>query len=540
MREPPWDVRGDLTWGTTPGLLRDCARTYGDEPAVVDGDVRLGFADLERVVGETARALMASNVRAADRVAIWLPNSWEWVVAALAAHTVGAVLVPVNTRFKGSEAAAILSRSRARLLVTSGDFLGTDYPVMLRDATVGEALPDLTTVVVARGTSADSGTIGWSDFQARGHDVDDEAVSARTLALSGADLSDILFTSGTTGRPKGIMSTHSQTLRCFRDWAEIVGLRAGDRYLIVNPFFHGFGYKAGWLASLMMGCTTYPMPVLDPLTVYETVEAERITVLPGTPTLYQTMLTDPRRHKFDLSSLRLSVTGGSVVPVELIHRMRAELGFESIITGYGLTESCAISTMSRRSDPADTIAHKCGRPIPGTEVVVVDADGRRITGEPGDVIVRGYNVMKGYLDDPQATNEVIDSDGFLHTGDIGVIDELGYLSITDRKKDMFIVGGFNTFPAEIESIVLGNDAVARVSIVAVPDERLGEVAVAFVMLRPDRALSAGDLIGWCREHMANYKVPRHVLFVDTLPMNASGKVLKDALRADARQALGVP
>ncbi|HEX7407776.1 MAG TPA: AMP-binding protein, partial [Candidatus Binatia bacterium] len=349
------------------------------------------------------------------------------------------------------------------------------------------------------------------------------------------DLADILFTSGTTGKPKGVMTTHEQNLRAFDAWSGIVGLRAGDRYLIVNPFFHGFGYKAGWLSAIMRGCTILPHQVFDVDAVLQRIDKERISVMPGPPTLYQSILAHPDRGKYDLSSLRLVVTGAAVIPVELIHRMRRELAIETIITGYGLTETSGVVTMCRAEDDAETIATTSGRVIPGVEARCIDKTGTEVPrGQPGEVVVRGYNVMKGYFDDPAATAETIDADGWLHTGDVGVMDERGYLRITDRIKDMFIMGGFNCYPAEIEGIMLTHDAIAQVAVIGVPDQRMGEVGMAYVVPRPGATPTPEAIVKWCREHMANYKVPRFVELVDALPMTASGKVTKFVLREQAQ------
>jgi acyl-CoA synthetase (AMP-forming)/AMP-acid ligase II len=526
-------VRGDLEWGTTPRLLADSARRFADRDAVVDVDagVTLTYTELAAAVSDAARGFLALGVERGDRIAIWAPNCWEWIVAALGLQSVGGVLVPLNTRFKGREAAYILGRSRARILVTTEGFLDTDYVGLLRGAVdIATELPDLGHVVVLRG-NAPAGTMSWSEFLAGGEAVTAEVAAARADEVEPTDLADVLFTSGTTGNPKGAMCTHGQTLRAYRDWSEVVGLRAGDRYLVVNPFFHGFGYKAGWLAGLMMGATVLPQAVFDVPTVFERIPRDRITVLPGPPTLYQSILNHPDFPAADLSTLRLAVTGAAVIPVELIQRMRDELAFETIITGYGLTEATAIVTMCRYDDDPETIATTSGRAIPGVEVTVVDAAGNEVTrGEPGEVVVRGYNVMQGYLDDPDATAEAIDPEGWLHTGDIGVMDERGYLRITDRVKDMFIVGGFNAYPAEIENALLRNRTVAQAAVVGVPDDRLGEVGMAFVVLRPGAEARPDEIITWCRAEMANFKVPRYVEIVEDLPLNATGKVLKYELR----------
>jgi acyl-CoA synthetase (AMP-forming)/AMP-acid ligase II len=304
-----------------------------------------------------------------------------------------------------------------------------------------------------------------------------------------------------------------------------------DRYLVVNPFFHTFGYKFGWLAGLLAGARVVPHAVFDATAVMARVAHERISVLPGPPTLFVSILNDPRRGKADLSSLRATITGAAAVAPALIERIRAELGFRIVLTGYGLTESCGVVSLCGPDDDTETVALSCGKPLPGTEVRCVDGAGRPLPpGEAGEIVVRGYNVMQGYLDDAEATAEAVDAEGWLHTGDIGVFDARGYLRITDRLKDMYIAGGFNCYPAEVERIIAGHPAVAQTAVIGVPDERLGEVGKAFVVPRPQALIDPPSLIAWCREHMANYKVPRFVEVVSSLPMNAAGKVLKFELR----------
>ncbi len=515
---------------TVAAAWERAAERFGALEGLVDGDVRWRFRELFERVDEAAAALVASNIEPGDRVAIWAPNMHEWVVAAGAIHRVGAVVVPLNTRFKGDEAAYILRNAGVRVLFTVTDFLDTDYVALLRAAT---DVPDLDEIVVLRGPARE-GTTTWAELLERAEKVDRRETAARAAAIAPDDLCDVLFTSGTTGAPKGAMLRHGATVRAYDAWTNVVGLREGDRYLIINPFFHAFGLKAGILASVLKGATIVPHPVFDVPSVMRRVVEERITMLPGPPAIYQTILDHPDLADFDMSSLRLSVTGAATVPVEMIRRMRSELAFETIVTGYGLTEATGIATMCRHTDDAETIANTAGRPIPGLELRIVGADGNDLgPGEPGEVIVRGFNVMAGYFGNDEATREVIDAEGWLHTGDIGVVDERGNLKITDRTKDMFIVGGFNAYPAEIEHMVMEHPAVGQVAVVGVPDHRLGEVGVAFVVPRAGATVEPDVLIAWCREKMANYKVPRAVHVVDALPLNASGKVLKYQLRERA-------
>ncbi len=536
-------VRGDLEWGTIPRLVRAAAENHGDREAIADGDARVTFAELADAAEQAARAFIATGVEPGDRVAIWAPNTHEWVVALLGLQTAGATLVPLNTRYKGSEAGYIIGRSGATVLLCVEGFLDNDYVSMLRDANGGAGdgrpvadLEGLSEVVVLRGDVPD-GTISWQDFLARADEVDLSAVQERIDGLAADDLSDMLFTSGTTGSPKGVCCSHGQTLRAFADWSDIVGLDR-DRYLIVNPFFHAFGYKAGILACLMTGSTIVPVPIFDVPMVIDIAQRESVTMLPAPPAIYQTILNHPDLDSFDLS-VRRAVTGAAPVTVELISQMRDILGFEIVITGYGLTEACGIATMCRHDDDPETISQTSGRAIPGVEVRTVDDDNNPTpAGEPGEIVVRGYNVMQGYFEAPDQTAETIDAEGWLHTGDIGVLDERGYIDITDRKKDMFIVGGFNAYPAEIEAALMARDDIAQASVVGVPDERLGEVGYAFVVATVGASPDPDELHSWAREEMANYKVPRHFEVVDELPLNAMGKVLKYQLRDRALDTVG--
>jgi acyl-CoA synthetase (AMP-forming)/AMP-acid ligase II len=521
---------GSGPWASVPEMLATTADRFGGHLAVADGEVRVTYRGLHDQARRFGAALVGAGIEPGDRVAIWAPNCAEWVVALLGLLQAGTTLVPINTRFKGAEAAELLARSGARGLVTVTDFLGTDYLDML--ATTGTELPKLETVVVARGAAPPSAT-GWDAFVARADADALEELDRRAAAVRRDDPSDILFTSGTTGTPKGVVMTHGRTLGVATDWVAMTGLCADDRYLMVNPYFHMFGLKAGILACVASGAAMFPEPVFDPDRAMARVAAEGITVFPGAPTLYQSLLDHPDRAEHDLSTLRVAVTGAADIPVELIRRIDAELPFSTIITGYGLTEAGTVSATSPTDGP-DTIATTVGRPRPGYEVRIADADQRDVAaGEPGEVLVRSATVMAEYLDDPGATSDALTPDGWLRTGDLGVVDEGGCLRIVGRSKDMFIVGGFNAYPAEIENALLRHPDVQQAAVIGIPDERLGEVGMAFVVSRSgDRAVGP-EILAWCRDEMANYKVPRAIEVVDELPVNATGKVVKDELRARA-------
>jgi HIP---CoA ligase len=505
---------------TIPGLLHGMARALPDTPAVVEGDLQLTYGELAERARTVAAALAASGIEHGDPVAIWAPNSTEWIVAMLAIASAGAVLVPLNTRFQGPEAAYILNRSRAQLLFTVGEFLGRDYRALL----AGEELPHLREIVSLDSLSENFG----SRSEASGAL---EEADRRASKVSADDWLDLMFTSGTTGKPKGVRSRHGTTLRSFRYYAANLGMRHGDRYLLVNPLFHTFGSKAGVVASMTVGATVYPMPSFDSAAAAGLIAREHITVFPGPPTVYHALLQLPEETRASLRSLRLAVTGAAAVPVELLRRMRDDLGFDIVLTAYGLTETIGLVTMCRAGDPMEVVSATSGRAIPGVEVATVGDDGKPTpAGEPGEVVVRGYPVLDGYFEDPEATAEAIDAEGWFHTGDVGVLDSAGGLQITDRIKDMFIVGGFNAYPAEIESVLTEAPGVAQVAVVGVPDDRLGEVGSAFVVARTGETVEPDAVIAFAKERLANFKVPRYVTVVDSLPVNAGGKVMKHVLR----------
>jgi len=473
-------------WGTIAEMVLSAGDRFGDAEAVVDGPLRLSFVELTQRIRCAAGAFAAFGVDMGDRVAVWAPNSADWIIAAFGLLTVGGVLVPVNTRFKTEEAADIILRSGAKAVLVEEGFLDQEF-----DVPTGVPAIDLK-----------------SDFLSSGGPFERQ--------VAGTDVADIIYTSGTTGRPKGVMMNHVQTLRAYEEWATLADLREGDRYLMINPFFHTFGLKAGLIASFLRGATMLPVAVFDVDRVVDLIDSERITMLPGPPTLYHSLLTVSDKRK--LATLRAGVTGAADIPVELVRRIHDELPFQTLMTGYGLTEAGNV-TLSRPGDSFEDVATTAGLPCEGVEVRIAD---------DGEVLVRGYNVMQGYFDDPDATAAAIDDDGWLHTGDLGSLDGAGRLSIVGRKKDMFIVGGFNAYPAEIEGFLLEHPAVAQAAVIGVADERLGQVGKAFVVAKGD--ITADELISWSRDRMAGFKVPRYVEVLAALPLNATGKVQKDQLQ----------
>ncbi|UPW15907.1 FadD3 family acyl-CoA ligase [Gordonia amicalis] len=516
---------GKLSAITTPAALAHAAHSWPDRIALIDDQwhlspqphVELTWSQLRDAARDFAAALVASGIEAGDRVALWSPNSFHWPIAALGIHCAGATLVPLNTRYTANEAIEIIERSGAKGVVVSGPFLAADHCTELLDKH-RDAMPDLVVQVpFSAGEAVPDGAVDWDDFLSRATpDARDEA-DRRAAAVSEDDICDILFTSGTTGKSKGVSATHRQTMTGSHGWGANAALSPDDRYLMANPYFHTFGYKAGILPCVLFGVTMVPLAVYSPEKSMQMVAEHRITVFPGAPTIFQTILDDPRRSDHDLSSLRIVITGAAIVPVVLVERLQHDIGVETVITAYGLTEASGFVSTCTPEDDDETVANTCGRAFPGMEIKL---------SEFGEVLARGEMVMVGYLDDPDATAETIDADGWLHTGDIGTIDERGNLTITDRLKDMYISGGFNVYPAEIEQTLARLDGVTESAVIGVPDDRLGEVGRAYLTVREDADLDEAKVIDYAKEHLANFKVPRSVVFVDQFPRNASGKILK--------------
>ena len=521
---------------TYPALIARAAELFSDTEAISDGDMSMTYAELGERVDQCAAAIVGAGVSAGESVGVWAPNAWEWVVAALGALRAGAVIVPVNTRFKGREAAYVLDKAKAKLLFTVVGFLGNDYVADLEGS--GETIDSLEQIIVLRG-DVPAGTVSFADFVQRGDPADRDEVLRRSAAATGDDLGLIMFTSGTTGLPKGVLVRQGPIIEGFSHYAAEVGMRRGDRMLVVNPFFHAFGFNGAITPCVMHGATILPHPIFEVPAVLQRIQDDRVTVFPGPPAVFQGLLNHAGLGDYDTSTLRSAITGAANVPVETVVAMRERLGFDVVITAYGMTETHGLASLCRAEDPPELVASTSGRAIPGVELRIVDDDGNDVvTGQPGELWVRGNMVMKGYLDAPEQTAETITTDGWLKTGDVCVMDSAGYIDITDRKKDMFINGGFNVYPAEIERVMTEHEAVGQVAVIGVPDERLGEVGAAFVVPVPGTSPTAGELNNFCRQQMANYKVPRHFWIVESLPLNPSNKVLKIELRETAATLLG--
>ena len=527
VRTEWFEMTAALKHGTIPRMVLASCDQHRERTAVVDGKRRLGFQDLADEMLQVGSALVERGVRPGDRVAVWAPNSAVWVIAALGALSAGAWLVPVNTRYTPREVQYLLDKTEAKALMLSSGFMGIDPGQLDVAGSAGDWHSNLIDLPLP----GESHTESWATFKATGTDRGLEELRERIANGSPADISDIMFTSGTTGRPKGVMLRHGTSLEAYEAMNAGFGLETGDVHLVVPPFFHCFGYKAGWMLDLMLGATCVPMPVLTGDAVVQLIENEHVTHVSGPPTLFATIIDHPRRDSFDLSSLRVAFLAATTIPERLVTRLHKELNIELVMTGYGLTENHATGAFTRPGTPLELVSKTVGQLWPGIEARIVDENGEAVPrGERGEILLSGYPLMSGYYEDQQATESVV-KDGWLHTGDIGSLDADGYLRILDRKKDMYIVGGFNVAPAEVEETLLGLPYVAQVAVIGVPDQRLDEVGAAYIVLREGSEGDAADVVSFARERLANFKVPRHVRFVSSLPMNSTGKVMKAELRA---------
>jgi HIP---CoA ligase len=522
--------------GSTIGQLVDRVGHFGKRVALKGEDASYTFAGLKLAVEEFSAAACRAGLRPGDQAAIWAPNSSRWVVAALGLGRIGCVLVPIGTRFRGEEAHFILKRAKARILLTTEGFLSTSYLDLLRGSTAAtsgsgrlvQGLPDLENVIIIDADSKRRDS--WEGFQQGLAPLDFESAQRASDLTEPASRLDLMFTSGTTGFPKAVPMTHEQAISTYQTWAQMVGVGAGDTYLISNPFSHNFGYKAGWLVSLLAGATAIPMPLFDAASALDTIAQEHVTVYPAPPSVYQMLLAHPGRRDYDCSSLRVAFTGAAHVPETLVRQMYDDLSFDRVHVGWGLTEACGIGTMTRVDDPISTVVSTVGGPFPGLEIRLLDDQGMDVpTGQAGELLIRGPSVMSGYWDDEVATKSVFALGDWLRTGDVGTRDLGGNFRIVGRKKEMFIVGGFNVYPAEVEGAILRHPKVSQAAVVGVPDARLGEVGCAFVVSGEGDEITSRELFPWCKERLANFKVPRRMVVLDELPLNATGKVDKAAL-----------
>ncbi len=507
---------------TIPQLSREAARRFGDKAAMLaPSGESIGFRDLDSLADRFARALIADGLEPGERVAVWLPNCFEWVAAAIGAQRAGGVLVPLYFRHQSAEIAEILERASVSHVVTDASLA-----VGLR----AMHLPLLRRIVIA-GASA-SGDTGWDAFLDSGRQVPDAALHERAGQVTGNSISDIMFTSGTTGRPKGAVFTHRSAVAGAWIMQHYNQADDTDTFCPMGSFAHVGGYKQGWLTGLVSGATIAWGDAFDPASVLELIERLGITIMPAAPITWQGVLDFPARADYDISHFRFVATGGTMIPPELVRRLIAEMAVKQVGTGYGMTETCGMDAYTLPHHQADRLASSVGTAAPDTEMRIAGPDGRDVaTGEDGEILIRNPRLLLEYLDDPEATRAAIDRDGWFHSGDVGHLDAEGFLTITDRLKDMYIINGLNVYPAEIERALKSMQGIGQSAVIGVNEPVKGEVGAAFIVRTGGAPVTEDAVRSWCREQLAGYKVPKFVRFVDSLPRNAMGKVLKAELRA---------
>ncbi|CAA0080982.1 3-[(3aS,4S,7aS)-7a-methyl-1,5-dioxo-octahydro-1H-inden-4-yl]propanoyl:CoA ligase [Halioglobus japonicus] len=528
-----------VPWQTIPQMLRDSCQRYPQGAAVIDGDVTLSYAELGAKVEQCANAMTHHGVKPEDLVCIWAPNSWQWIVCAFACWQLGAVVVPVSSRLKAREVGPVLQRTGARLLFSVQDCAGTDLPLLLashyghHDERPVDELLALEQVICFDQPSDLARCCSYAAFL----EIEGSAAVA-TAPGPGDRLAEILFTSGTTGEPKGVVLNQQQVLQAFWDWSDLGGLNEHDNFLVIPPFSHGFGINAGILACVMRGMTHVVVDFFDPDAALELIQKHAVSVMSGPPALFTALarkVAAPGKVNA-CSTLRVAYVGAAHVPEDTISLMQTTLGIQRVINAYGLIEACVVA-MTRADDSNTTISKTVGRALPNVELRIVDDGNRELpSGEPGEVLVRSYGVMQGYFAAPELTATVLTEDQWLHTGDIGVLDEAGNLTLVGRKKELFICNGFNVYPSEVEDLLLQHPDIMQAAVVGISHAEKGEVGVAFIVgASSSSSVDESTLIHWARENMAAYKVPLHILPVDQLPLNANGKVRKDELTQRAIQ-----
>jgi fatty-acyl-CoA synthase len=515
--------------------LRDVARRHADRDALVSRhqDVRLTYAQLDAEVDAVARGLLAAGIAVGDRVGVWSPNGVEWTLLQFATARVGAILVNLNPAYRTSELAYALRQSGTRLLAAPRAFKTSDYAGMVES--VRDAVPALERVVWI-------GEASWDELVAAGAAVDHGALAEREAQLSPDQPINIQYTSGTTGSPKGATLSHRNILNNGYLVGDGCRYTEADRVCIPVPFYHCFGMVMGNLGATTHGaCMVIPAPAFDAGATLEAVAGERCTSLYGVPTMFIAELDHPDFAAFDLSSLRTGIMAGSPCPVEVMKRVIEDMHMDEVTICYGMTETSPVSTQTAADDPLDQRVGTVGRVHPHLEVKVADpATGETCAvGETGELCTRGYSVMLGYWEDPQRTAEVLDDEGWMHTGDLATMDAEGYANIVGRIKDMIIRGGENVYPRELEEFLYGHPDVGDVQVIGVPDERYGEELMAWVIPRRGASVTEEGVREFCRGRVAHFKVPRYVKVVDAFPMTVTGKVQKFKMREAAIAELGL-
>lgn len=534
----------ELIRKTVGELLAEKALEMPDHEALVypERGLKYTYREFNDVCERVAKGLMALGIEKGENVAVWASNIPEWVSLQYGTGKMGAVLVTVNTNYRSAELEYLLRQSDATTLFLIEDFKGNSYI-----DTIYELCPELETAkpgqlnskrlpllknVIVFSEKKYNGAYNWFDIIEMAENVSDNDLKARTVELSPDDVINMQYTSGTTGFPKGVMLTHSNLTNNGYNIAQCMKLTEQDRLCIPVPFFHCFGCVIGTLAAVSVGATMVPIQEFDPEVVLRTVEQEKCTALHGVPTMFISELNHPNFENYDLSTLRTGVMAGSNCPVEVMKNVMNKMHMTEITICYGQTESSPVITQTRTDDPVELRVETVGRALPHVEVKIVQPGTTKELpfNQQGELCTRGYHVMKGYYKNPDATREAIDEEGWLHTGDLAVMDENGYCRITGRLKDMIIRGGENIYPREIEEFLYTHPKVLDAQVVGVPDEKYGEAAMAWIILKEGVTATSEEIKAFFNGKLSHHKIPRHIFFTDSYPMTASGKIQKFKLR----------
>ena len=540
--------------GDTLGAIFDrVAAKYPKQEALVSGKQRMTYDTYIDRVNSMANALLKMGVKKGDKVAIWMSNIPEWLYAHFACLKIGAPIIPLNTRYKSHELEYILKQSDSTTLFVMDHFLKIDFIPMiyevcpeLKECKPGELkcakLPQLKRVIMVSEQEY-PGCLRYNEVLESGKDYASSGeLKAAQEAIDPEDVYIIPYTSGTTGFPKGVVTTHDQYIRIVSAFSERFQMTEKDRILVVSPFNHNMGNMTGMTLGACHGACILPMEQFDPGEALRLIEEEKCSNFSGAPTMYIMMMDHADFPKRDTTSIKSCIIGGADVSPDLVRAIMDKMGIKDVISAYGMTENTGISTCSRRGDPVELIANTAGKLMhDGCELKIMapDTGEEVLPGTQGEIRTRGWYVMKEYYKRPEETAKAFDSKGWYHTGDLGTMDENGYIKITGRLKDMFITGGVNAYPAEIESFLMTYPKASMVSVVGVPDRRMGEVAMVFIKLKEGETATEEEIIKFSREKMANYKAPRYVKFVDDFPMTASGKIQKFILKDNATKELGL-
>jgi fatty-acyl-CoA synthase len=533
----------DLMKVTVGDCLKKQAEKNKGQEAIVYSKlgIRYTYQEFYELTTKVAKGLMAMGIQKGDHIAVWATNVPEWLLLQFGSARAGAVLVTVNTNYQSAELDYLLKQSDSKALFFIEEFRSTSYKKMVDS--VKDRLkdfPDLKHFVQIDNNNSSAYT-AFQEMVAAGEIISDEELRSRENSLHYDDVINMQYTSGTTGFPKGVMLTHSNIVNNARQIAESMNLTNEDRLCIPVPFFHCFGCVLGTMAAVSVGATMVPIVQFDPKEVLETVEKEKCTGLHGVPTMFIAELNLPEFDTYNLSTLRTGIMAGSPCPIEVMKKVIGKMGMSEITIAYGQTESSPVITQTRTDDPIERRVETVGKKHAQVEAKVVDpiTNQEVRSGEQGELCTRGYHVMKGYYKMPEATKEAIDSEGWLHTGDLATVDEEGYYRITGRLKDMIIRGGENVYPREVEEFLYSHPAILDVQVIGVPDKKFGEKVAACIQLKEGLTLSSDELKSYCKGKIAHYKIPEYFLFVDEYPMTASGKIQKYKLREQALEALSV-